>query len=316
MGDVLASEPIHQAGIDFLASSGHRVHQVQSSADPAFSRHVSSCDALVVRQAAVDGDLLDTARRLKIVARYGAGFEEVDVRSATRRGVWVTNCPGANAQSVAEHVLGLMVTCARAGRLVDGAMRGGAGFGARELHRGIELKGKTLGLIGIGSIGRRVADMAQCAFGMRIIAFDPYVRQTPEPYIEIADRGEVFRAADVVSLHLPLTSASELSVGTQEFMAMKSEGIFLNTARGQVVDEPALIQALHSNLIAAAGIDVVSDASILDQLLACDRAVVTPHVAGLTEEADARVATMAAVDIDHVLNGRVPQHPVNSEFPW
>lgn len=310
MGEILLPEPIHPVGLEFLRDRGHRIHKTGGAKDPEFARLAPDCDALIVRQTAVDEALLMLAGRLKIVARYGSGFEKVDLEAATSRGVWVTNCPGANTQSVAEHVLATMVLCARASRMVDAAMRGDSGFAARDLHRGFELSGKTLGLVGLGAIGTRVAQMARAAFDMTVLAFDPHVETAPEPYVRLCALRTVFEEADVVSLHLPLTPQSRRSIGTNEFRAMKSEAIFLNTARGAIVDEPALLEALRNREIAAAGIDVFSDERVLDEFLACERAVVTPHIAGLTDPADARIATMAAADIDRVLNGERPLHPV------
>lgn len=311
MGEILLPEPIHPAGLAFLRDQGHQINRTEGAADPEFVRLAPHCDALIVRQTSVNEALLTLAGRLKIVARYGSGFEKVDLAAATRLGVWVTNCPGANTQSVAEHVLATMVLCARASRVVDAAMRGDAGFAARELHRGFELAGKTLGLVGLGAIGIRVAQTAHAAFGMVVLAFDPHVETAPEPYVKLCARRTVFEEADVVSLHLPLTPQSRRSIGTDEFRAMKSDAVFLNTARGAIVDEYALLEALRNREIASAGVDVFSNEHVLDQFLSCERAVVTPHIAGLTEPADGRIATMAVVDVDRVLNGARPLHPVN-----
>ena len=193
--------------------------------------------------------VLEAAPRLRLISIWGTGTDNVDLRAAARRGIVVTNTPGVAAQSVAEHALALMLAAARNIPRLDGGVRAG------EWRRGqsMELRGKTLGVMGLGAIGRALARLGQ-GIGMRVVAWTPH--PAPSPEFPIVECDELFRTADVLSLHLRLTPGTRGTVGRRELALMKFGAILVNTARGALVDEEALVEALAAGRIAAAGLDV------------------------------------------------------------
>lgn len=263
----------------------------------------------------VRADLLARCPQLLCVSSTGAGYDTVDVPACTASGVLVVNQAGGNAPSVAEHTLGLILGVSRRMLESDRRMRREHGF-TREDVMGHEIRGKTLGLVGVGAVGTRVAALAR-AFGMQVIATDPFL--APE---EIARRGarattleQLLADSDFVSLHCPLEPATLKMMNTQTFGRMRKGAIFITTARGGIHDEAALVQALRSGHLAGAGIDVWDrEPPPLDHpLLAMDNVFATFHTAGVTHEARRNVAGMAAEQIAVLLGGERPPRLVNPE---
>ena len=277
--------------------------------------HISAAKDELPREWFASAELLSMCPNLLCVSAGGAGYDTVDVAACTAAGVAVVNQSGGNAVSVAEHTLGLMLGVSR--RMLEGdrRMRREIGY-AREDVMGHEMAGKTLGLVGIGNIGTRVAALAR-AFGMQVVATDPLL--TPE---EIERRGarsvsldQLLAQSDFVSLHCPRDATTLKMMNTQTFAAMKRGAIFISTARGGIHDESALVQALKSGHLAGAGLDVWDqEPPPLDHpLLAMDNVYATFHVAGVTHEARRNVAAISAEQIVGVLAGERPPRLINPE---
>ena len=260
--------------------------------------------------------LMAACKKLRVVGRHGAGLDTVDIPAATRLGVAVVHAPGSNSQAVAEHALMLMLTCAKRTLLVDKMTRAGD-WGTRGGTRNTELGGKTLGIVGIGNVGRRVAKFAG-AIGMRVLAYDKYV-----PADEIRRRGaepvnsldELVPQVDVLTCHTPLTDETRGMINDRTLGLMKDGAIYVNTSRGPVQQERALFEALTRGKLAAAGIDVWEEepTSRDNPLLNLDNVVVSSHVAGVTGEANRQMAVQCAGEMLRVLRGERPDVLVNPD---
>jgi phosphoglycerate dehydrogenase-like enzyme len=226
------------------------------------------------------GRVMAACPRLRLISVWGTGTDHVDLAAAARRGIVVRNTPGVSAVSIAEHALALLLAVARRIPQADAATRRG------EWPRGqsVELNGKTCGVIGLGAIGRRFAQLA-AAIGMRVVAWTMHPREMPA--IEMAELDDLYRMSDVVSVHLRLSPETEGMIGAAQFALMKPGAILLNTARGAIVDEAALVEALRTRRIAGAGLDVftVEPLPLGHPLTALANVVLTPHCAGITPEA-------------------------------
>jgi D-3-phosphoglycerate dehydrogenase len=287
----------------------------RSALSAAHVYHISAAKDELPREWFASAELLSMCPNLLCVSAGGAGYDTVDVAACTAAGVAVVNQSGGNAVSVAEHTMGLMLGVSR--RMLEGdrRMRREVGY-AREDVMGHELAGKTVGLVGIGNIGSRVAVLAR-AFGMQVVAVDPML--TPA---EIERRGarpvswdHLLAQSDVVSLHCPRDASTLKMMNAKTFAAMKPGAIFISTARGGIHDEAALVQALQSGHLAGAGLDVWDqEPPPLDHpLLAMDNVYATFHVAGVTHEARRNVAAIAAEQIVTVLAGQRPPRLINPE---
>ncbi len=240
--------------------------------------------------------------RLRLLSLWGTGTDHVDLPAAARNRVTVTNTPGVSAISIAEHALALLLAVARRIPQTDAATRAGGW----PRGQSVELHGKTCGIIGLGAIGRQFARLA-AAIGMRVIAWTPH----PKPGDVVVPLDELYRAADVVSLHLRLTPETTGFVGAAQLALMKNSAILINTARGAIVDEPALVEALASRRIAGAGLDVFTTEPLAagHPLTRLDNVVITPHCAGITPEALEAGLRMSVENIWAFLEGR-PEHMV------
>lgn len=277
--------------------------------------HVSAAKDELPREWFVTGELLARCPELLCVSSSGAGYDTVDVAACTAAGVAVVNQSGGNAVSVAEHTLGLLLGVSRRMLECDRRMRREQGF-TREDVMGREIHGKTIGLVGLGNVGSRVAALAN-AFGMRVIATDPYLSEQ-----EVAARGAVpvaldvlLARADVVSLHCPRDATTLKMIDAAAFARMKKGAIFITTARGGIHDEQALVEALRSGHLAGAGVDVWDrEPPPLDHpLLAMDNVYATFHNAGVTHEARHNIARIAADQVAALLAGERPPRLVNPE---
>lgn len=277
--------------------------------------HVSAAKDELPKWLFVNKELLEKCPDLLCVSSGGAGYDTTDVAACTAAGISVMNQAGGNADSVAEFTLGLMLDLSRRISESDRRLRRERGF-AREDVMGHELRGKVIGLVGIGHIGRRVAKLAH-AFGMTVLASDPYL--TPEEIerrnARAASLNEVLRASDIVSLHCPRDKTTLKLMGARAFSAMKRGALFISTARGGIHDESALIDALRSGHLAGAGLDVWDrEPPPLDHpLLAMENVVATFHTAGVSHEARRTVAAIAAEQIIVALKGGRPPRLVNPE---
>jgi phosphoglycerate dehydrogenase-like enzyme len=266
--------------------------------------------------AAYDAGVMDRAPDLRVIARTGIGTDAVDIAAATKRGIAVCNTPDGPTISTAEHAVALMLSVAKRVKPAEAALTTGTSAGYYARHEGIELDGKVLGLVGFGRIARRVARIAD-GLGMRIVVFDPYLPPTavPRRIGRVDDLDDLLRAADVVSVHIPLTDASRGRFGPERFASMQRGAIFINTARGGLVDQDALLAALDAGQLAGAGLDVTSPEPLPagHPLLGRDDVVVTPHVASATADGKLRILSAAFEQAMAVIGGRRPDHLVNPE---
>ncbi len=261
------------------------------------------CDALVIRaNGRVTRRILRECPELLVVGRHGVGVEHIDVDAAAELGVWVVNTPRANVGAVAEHALGMMLALAKRFPEADRACRSGD-FSARYRLKGVELKGRTLGLVGWGRIGRRLGELAG-AIGMKVIHSDP---ASPES----VPRDDLLRRSDVVALHVPLTPSTRRLIDGGRLSLLKPGAILLNTSRGGVLDEGALIDALRNGRLAGAGLDVFEKEPLPDdsELARLPNVILTPHVAAHTREA-LRKMSLVAKDVLRVLRGEEPANAV------
>ncbi len=312
---VLIPQDIPQDAKQCLVDRGYEIKMGNGITVEELSRDVADCDAIVARTAHFTEEVLKAGKRLKVISRFGVGVENIDLKAAEKLGIWVTNTPLANVSSVAEHTIGLILACAKNIVSCDRELRKG-NFQIRSQLTGVDLEGKVLGLIGLGRIGTMVAKKAIFGHDMKVLAYDPYVyRDHVIPEIEITeDLKLIFKKSDFISIHLPVTPETRKIVGKKEFGLMKPTAYFINCARGEVIDEVALIEALQINRIAGAAIDVfdpeppASD----NKLFELENIIVTPHNAALTKEAYLRMGLHAARGIEEVLAGRKPTWPVNN----
>jgi D-3-phosphoglycerate dehydrogenase len=260
-----------------------------------------------------DAEVFDRAARLRVVARTGIGVDRVDVAEATRRGIAVCNAPDAPSVSTAEHTIALLLAVAKRLKASEARLRRSEGdyFGT---HEGVELAGKTAGVIGYGRIGRRVAGLAR-AFGMKVVAYDPHAAIDPSEAVVADGVEELLTVADVVTLHLPLDDDTRHLIDSAALQALKPGALLINTARGGLVDHEALERALASGHLGGAGLDVTEPEPLPADhpLLARDDVVVTPHVAAATGVGRRRLYETAVRQALAVLDGGVPEHVVNPE---
>jgi D-3-phosphoglycerate dehydrogenase len=264
----------------------------------------------------VDRDLLRRAPNLLLVSSNGAGFDPVNVDACTEAGVLVVNQSGGNAHSVAEHALGMMLTLSKRIIEADRALRRDSNVNRNALM-GTEVQGKTVGIIGIGNVGRRIAELCRGLLGMTVLAYDPYLSAA-----EIAARGgekveldDLLRRADYVSISCPLTKDNRGMVGARQFALMQPHAYFITTARGFIHDEDALLEALRNKAIAGAGLDVwAKEPPPSDNpLLQFDNVLASPHTAGVTKEARVNMGRIAAEQVLDALDGKRPPRIVNPE---
>ena len=272
---------------------------VDDSTSEEFDSALATADALIVRSATrVGGDLIAKAPRLKAVGRAGVGVDNIDIPAASERGIAVFNAPGGNTIAAAELTMALLISVARNVPAAEASLR--SGQWDRPTFKGVELKGKTLGLIGAGRIGSEVALRSQ-AFGMKVIASDPYLSPTraEELNVELTSLNDVIERADFISLHVPLTEETKGMWGQDEFRRMKKTAFVVNAARVGVIDEVALAKALHSGTIAGAALDVYEQEPLPadSPLRDAPNLMLTPHLGASTAEAQVGVATEVAQKI-------------------
>src|SRR5579864_6218531 len=309
--NVVIAEPMAAAGIELFKSQAD--WNVIVSNPKEYAKHLAEADALIVRSAVqVTPEVLKQAPKVRVIGRAGVGVDNVDLPAATAAGVLVMNTPGGNAVSVAEHTIALMLSMARSIPQASASTK--AGKWEKRKFMGTELRGKTLGIVGLGSIGREVVKRA-AAFEMRIIANDPYVNsQTAKSVgVDLVDLPTLYAESDYITLHTALTPESHRMLSRQAFAKMKPGVRILNCARGELIDQQALREALESGRVAGAALDVFEheppDAG--DPLLKIETLVATPHIGGSTEEAQETVALRLAEQIvDYLLHG-IALHAVN-----
>jgi D-3-phosphoglycerate dehydrogenase len=305
---VLVREPIADAGLELLRER----FDVDVDANGDLSATIGAYDAIVIRSATkLTADVLERAERLKVIGRAGVGVDNVDVEAATRRGIVVANAPESTVTSAAEHTIGLLVALARNIPQAHTALK--QKRWERSAWGGVELEGKTLGVLGFGRIGQQVARRA-LGLGMRVVAYDPFVAKDRfrELGAERADTADdVLAVAEFLTLHLPLTPETRGFLAREAIAKLPEGARVINAARGELVDEEALADALRSGKVAAAALDVFSEEPYKGPLLELDNVVVTPHLAASTEEAQDRAGVIVAEQVAAALEGAVVTNAVN-----
>ena len=311
---VLLYESMHEKALDWLRQRAE-VRLASSLDEEALVRAVGDVQGIIIRaNGKISRRIMEAAPGLKVVARHGVGVEAIDRAAAAEKGIVVVNTPTANDELVAEHCLGMMIMLAKRMAQADKAIRAGD-FAARYRLIGTELEGKTLGLIGCGKIGQRVASMAQRGLHMPIVYYD--IVDYPQVEADLGARRLSFEAllaqSDFVSIHTPLLPATKGLINEAALRRMKKTAYLINSSRGPVVDQAALVRALQEGWIAGAGLDVFEPEPLPadSPLLALENVVLSPHMAAHTDEALYRMA-MVVQDVMAVIEGQTPQNPV----PW
>ena len=285
---------------------------VLGPAQPGDPRHeLDRAEGAVVGVSRFDAAAMDSAPDLRVIARTGIGVDSIDVAAATARGIAVCNTPDGPTTATAEHTVALVMSASKRIRQAQARLqRGERDLYAR--HEGLELDGAVLGLVGFGRIGRAVGRIAT-SLGMRVTVHDPYLDDPPPDVEMVGSLDELLAGADVVSLHLPLTADTERTFDAERFERMRPGAVFVNAARGGLVDHDALLTALESGRLAAAGLDVTDPEPLPPghPLLARDDVVVTPHIATATATTKRRMLEMAFAQVIDVLEGRRPPHLVD-----
>lgn len=310
---VLICDPIADEGIELLQRFGAQVDVRLGLSPQALAEAVAGYEALIVRsETRVTAEVIGQADKLQVIGRAGIGVDNIDVEAATEKGIVVVNAPTGNIVSAAEHTIGLMLALARNIPQADLALKGGTWDRSRFM--GVELRGKTLGIIGLGQVGSEVARRAR-GLEMRVLAYDPFVPEERARVLgaELVSLEELLRQSDFVSVHATLTDATANLIGEAELRAMKPTARVINTARGGIVDEEALYRALSQGWIAGVALDVFSEEPITaHKLFSSDKAIVTPHLGASTAEAQERVAIDVAEQVIAVLKGEPARYAVNA----
>ena len=311
---IVVSDDLPESALDILRSEGWEVDARSGRKPEDLAKDLADADALIVRSATkVTKDLLAAAPKLRIIGRAGSGVDNIDMPSASGKGVLVVNAPGANSIAVAEQALALMLSLARSVPAADQAMK--AGKWEKKKFMGTELRNKVLGVAGLGRIGQEVAFRAK-SFGMTIIAYDPYITADVAASlgIELKSLDELCASADYLTLHMPSTAETKNSFNDERFAKCKKGIRIINTARGDLIDEAALVRAIESGIVGGAGLDVFQKEPPVEWTLPqLAKVVATPHLAASTEEAQEQVGLDTANAVRDYLAKGVVRNAVN--FP-
>lgn len=309
---VLIADPLAKEGIEVLKTLADVEVKLGQSQDELKSV-IGNYDALVVRsETKVTAAVVEKGSKLLVIGRAGTGVDNIDVDAATRRGIVVVNAPTGNTVSAAEHTIALMLALARHIPQAHASLQ--AGEWRRKDFMGVEVKGKVLGVVGLGNVGSEVARRARC-MEMQVVAYDPFVSQERARNLgaELMSLAEVLKGSDFVTLHLPLTPETKMVVGRKEIAMLKPTARVINCARGGLVDEQALYEAVEGGKIAGAAADVFTEEPACGNILCrSKKIIVTPHLAASTAEAQVLVAIDVAKQIAEVLQGRPARYAVNA----
>ncbi len=315
MYKVLIPKTISNTGAEYLLEKGCEVI-IGAPSSPDDPR-LKDCDAILPggkSKIKYDKDVLDRCKNCKVIANFSAGYEHVDIVYAEQAGIQVTNAGTANSNAVAEHTLYLLLACAKNHEIMTKAAYTGS-FSIRAKVFNLELQGMTLGIIGFGNIGQRVAQKAIHGLGMNVLVYSPNLTREQLPQgIQLAyDRDEIYQKADFISLHVPLTEETRHMVSKEQFDLMKPSAYIINVSRGGIIKEEDLIKAIEEKKISGAGLDVFEQEPLpVDSpLFQHENIIISPHCAANTVQALENMELYAAKDIWRVLNGEAPEFPVN-----
>lgn len=313
---IVVTEPIDKSGIELMKKEADVIYLPEMPGQKLMDV-IGDAQALVVRVVKIDKAVIEAGEQLLVIAKHGVGYDNIDVETATKRKIVVVSTPAANAESVIEHNIGFMISLSKKINAVDRALRTG-NFKNRELFTGVEMDGKTLGIIGLGRIGQGIAEKCKLAFNMDVLVYDPYAtkdRIERGGFKKIEKLDGLLGAADYVVICVPLTDETTNLIRGRELNLMKPTSYLINSSRGGIIDEAALYQFLSRGRIAGAAIDTFKEEppTPKNPLLSLDNFIATPHTAGVTDESMKRIAATLADDVLRVLRGQRPQFPVNAQ---
>ena len=316
---VLLPQPIESEALELLEQNSCKIIASPDPKPETVLPLIRDAHGLILRTGiTITRELIEAAGQLLVISRTGGGLDNVDVNSATDHGIIVTSNLGVNTISVAEHVLAMMLALSKRLALMDHAVRNND-FGIRYKNLPRDIYGKTLGLLGFGRIGCELGRICREAFGMRVIAHDPYLTAERKDecgaWVRIVEMHELLSKSDYISIHVPLTDQTRHMIDVDELGLMKTDAILINASRGGVVNDAALVEALEKRKIAGAGLDVFSEEPVPGDhpLLNLKNVILTPHSAALTSECVIRMATEAARCVVDVFDGRKPQNVANPQ---
>ncbi len=308
---VIIADQINEKGIKDLEEVAEVVVDTSITQEELINK-IKDFDAIIVRsRTKVTRAVIEAAQKLKIIARAGVGVDNVDMEAATEKGIMVVNAPESTSVTVAEHAMGLILALTRKISIADKSVKEGKWEKSRFM--GMELNGKTLGIIGLGRIGTQVSIRAK-AFGMEILVYDPYVTEEAgaEIGVRVVDLEYLLKNSDVMTIHVPLTPETKHLLSKDEFEIMKENAIIVNAARGGIINEDDLYDALTTGKIAGAGLDVFENEPPEDSsLLSLDNVVLTPHIGASTKEAQRDAAIIVANEVKKVFMGEAPKNVLN-----
>jgi len=299
----VSSEPINM-----LIQNDMDVDLLTEPKESDVIRIIDRYDAIIVGNDKITGEILERAKNLKILCKHGVGVDNIDLESARRFGIKVTNVPSTNSDAVADLAFGLILDLAR--RITSTAIRVKSGIW--EPLIGVDVYHKTLGVIGFGAIGKRVAKRAR-GFDMEVLAYDPYIEELQEEFsfVKLVSLEEVLKKADFLTVHTPLTKNTKGLIGDREIAMMKKGSFIINTAREGIVDETALYEHLKSGYLGGVGLDVIDkNSSIKELLLSLDNVIILPHIGMYSKEAINSVSIVCARNIIKLANGEEPDNIV------
>ena len=304
---VLVSDPLSKEGIDILKQNGFKVDEVSKLSEKELVKKIKGYDALIIRSGTtVTEKIINASDNLKVIGRAGVGLDNVDVTAASKKGIIVMNAPAGNTISTAEHAFSLMLSLSRNIPQANYSVK--QGKWDRKKYMGVELYGKTLGIIGLGRIGTEFAKRA-LSFGMKVMAADPFLSEEKAKSINVepVDLGTLFANADFITIHTPLTKETGHLIDDKAFQKMKKGVRIVNAARGGIVDEKALAKHLKSGKVAGAALDVYETKAkppLDSPVVALEEVITTPHLGASTEEAQVNVAVDIARSVSDALTGK------------
>ena len=311
MKKILLSKLINPAGMNVLKNKVDPIILADSSMENV-KKMVVDIEGIILRtNIKITREIIESAPKLKIISRTGAGVDNIDIAVATEKGILVCHAPGVNSISVAEHALALMMALAKNLKITDKSVHEG-NWKVRYTSKGIDLDGRTLGLVGLGTIGALLAQKCRLAFNMKIIAYDPYLKEAEGVELH-SSLDQIFSQSDFISIHVPYIKETHHLINARLLSLMKPDSYLINTSRGAVVDEKALIEVLQNDLIAGAGVDVFEKEppEMNNPLLKFENVITTPHSAGLNRDCERKLAIEAAQAVIDFIEGRQPKHIYN-----
>ncbi len=306
---VVVPATISKSGLNLLQNQGFQIATIADASVETLLKAGKDADGIIIYDNHIGEAVLSQMPNLKIIARHGVGYDNVDLAASAKHHVWVTNTPNANADTVAETTLAEIFDLSKNLTKISMEMRqGNYHYGAT--HRGFDLAGKTLGIVGYGRIGQAVAKKAS-ALDMQIIIYDR--SQKESPYGRFVSLPDLLQTADVVTLHLAANNETRHVIGAEQLTMMKPTSVLVNLGRGSLIDIPALVNALKAHRLSAAALDVFETEPLPDdsELYQLENVLLTPHIGSSTTESYSRMAVDSASEVIRVLNGQRPQWPVN-----